>query len=759
MRENSGLPLFPLYYTSLVWFNRVFNSPRFSRFDPRISTPAETAEHIRSLPAPRSASEVRQKAEYIRHILEKKKDRKMKKPRLSLSLGIQYAQQQAQAFQPGPQHLQLYEKKSRLRVNRDRRVREQELYDALFPTRKVTCQSSFQMTTAAGQKQSCFNVYRHQDVGVLHEDSLVFENLPHIRDINSPLTPETPYSVQRQVGTLSGYTLRGFGYAQTDTPQTLGIADKGPAYTTGQMYVGPGCHQPFGIASGNPSWPTFLNEIFQDQAEWGQDVYGGRDNISWQTYLSRFPDSANSPNVRLPSLRKSSCDVGEIMAMCPTLWSPICCQSIEAASANLGYNALGKGTVDSVDGFLDRTGDFATTPSGNFLPTGGNSARSRLDAQSTQFTWKKHSANYKFTNTYSYGIDIDVVIFKVGSLDHGSKSSTSVNLANNMNQAFYPGVNGPKNLTSADADFGSLWGSPSTTPNQSFLLKLIGSWTNEFGARTEKTEGIQLGAGSVPKYETPSVVSKSPCWPLLDARFSSFRMPSGMKSAAPFMREYSRKRISILPGECQSMLLDLGGFKYRLSDVGYVANEITTSDPYPVFDVNAASSAYSEEIHYVDRGMMNGSIVVAITIKGKKVQASAPLLKRTGPTAYAEKASGYAIDDHDTKTVVERLPVSSSTDPNLDTRGFYGTGVVHSAGSCLVECSETVEFQPMIHKRPKYASNKRTLQDPTQMFIANVPVSDTVRTVQDQSTSTSIVIKGINVNTALGAANLGLPSG
>jgi hypothetical protein len=684
----------------------------------------------------------------------------MKKPRLSLSLGIQSAQQQAQAFQPGPQHLQLYEKKSRLRVNRDRRVREQELYDALFPTRKVTCQSSFQLTTAAGQKQSCFNVYRHQDVSVLESDSLVYDNLEHQASTPAPgpIDPENPYHVKRERYTLSGYTMRGFGYAPDDVPQTLGTAGAGNAYTTGQMYVGPGCHFP-PLASPSVAWPAFLNEVFQDQAHLGQDVYGGRDNISWQTYLSRFPDSDSGPKVRLPSLRKSSCDVGEIMAMCPTLWSPICCQSIEAAAANLGFNTLGKGTVNSITGSINTVGAFDTDTS-NFSPTGSQSARQRLDAQATQFTWKKHSVNYKFTNTYSYGIDIDVVVFKVGSLDHGSKASTSVNLANNMNQGFYPGVNGPKKLTSTDADFGSLWGSPSTTPNQSFLLKLIGSWTDEFGARTEKTEGIQLGAGSAGRYETPNVVSKSPCWPLLDARFSSFRMPSGMKSATPFMREYSRKRVSILPGECQTMLLDLGGFKYRLSDVGYVANEITTSTPLPVFDVNSASSRHRDEIHYVERGMMNGSIVVSITIKGKKVQASAPLLKRTGPTAYAETdANGVAIDVNDTKTVVERLPVSSSTDPNLDTRGFYGTGVVHSAGSCLVECSETLEFQPMIHKRPMYASNKRTLQDPTQMFIANVPVSDTVRTVQDQSTSTSIVIKGISVNTALGAANLGLPSG
>lgn len=75
------------------------------------------------------------------------------------------------AFVSTGKRIQLVERKMSQRLNQDRKVGLSELYDSLYPVRSVVTESSFQLANPVGQKMTCMNVFRHQDLGVLDKEA------------------------------------------------------------------------------------------------------------------------------------------------------------------------------------------------------------------------------------------------------------------------------------------------------------------------------------------------------------------------------------------------------------------------------------------------------------------------------------------------------------------------------------------------------------------------------------------------------------
>lgn len=663
------------------------------------------------------------------------------------------------AFVSNGQRVALVEKKMSQRLNKDRVVRMQELYDSLYPVRTIVTETSFSMSTSVGQKMTCMNVFRHQDLDVLKPEAAttaVMTSGSNPWDGTNPLSVITNDAATRPL-TQSGYVMRSYGVAlKSLAPNALVVES--------QMHIGPGNHKP-GLSN--------LDDTLYNQ------LVGNRYNVDTPRFTAVFDGGTGAENsqqavtVQYPNLDVSKIGIGDIMGCCQTLWSPICCQSIEAASANLGFNALGTGTTSQIGGHLTRqqasssdidigTADFGPeTPSRDLTDTGLPPQtkvvpRGALDPESACFTWTKHSVDYKFNNTYNYPLDVEVVVMKA----HGLHSRQIVTEDDPTPTAFYPGVNGPLPWTNASGGFFSvLYGNDSYNANRShsvnrsYVLDFIGQWTSKLGASQRKAQGIQLPLSVLPAGYPNDQTSigrfqkaAMSHWPLANARWRNFGTVKGQSAGNDFLREFSRKSIRIRPGEQCSMDLDLGGFKYSLADVGYLMKQVTTSGAnpspfsFPTFTTDSTLVG-KEQYKFSSKGLMNGSIVVCITLRGTPMTANAPLLAvgpsypttQYGTASIAAGPNPAIVDTADQEgTVPATLPPTSDQVP----RGNYATGVTHSAGTLLVECREKVSFQPMMNKRDKFRMNTVTNTNHSLLITPTIPVDATVRTVDSVTLKT-----------------------
>ena len=219
-----------------------------------------------------------------------------------------------------------------------------ELYDTLYPVREVTVESSYQMSNPVGQKMTCMNVFRHQDLGVLDKEAATTACMSSGSQLwnNDQLTVDANANL-----TQSGYVMRGYGVTlQNSTQNNLAVQ--------AQMAIGPGNHLP---------------GLQQLGANEYNNLVGNRFNVDTPKFTSVFAgQGANNDVVRYPNLDQNQVGVFDIMGCCQTLWSPICAQSIEAASANLGFNNLGRGTVSKPTGYLDTS--QSTDPPTSNIPFG-----------------------------------------------------------------------------------------------------------------------------------------------------------------------------------------------------------------------------------------------------------------------------------------------------------------------------------------------------------------------------------------------------
>jgi hypothetical protein len=456
-----------------------------------------------------------------------------------------------EGFAPGPDGLQTVEHHMRQRLNKSRRVSMGEFFSTQFPVRTVKYESSFQMGTGAGTKMTCMNVFRHQDLSVLQADAATNTVLS---SLNATPVAGTNRITDDQY-TTSGYVMRGYGVqtqsTEDATQQFLNIQ--------GQMYIGPGNHVPKAVNDyTTPYVPKTL-------------LYGGRDTLDPQKYVGLFigvPSTAASVdpkknmNVVYPSMQRDDIDVGSIMGMCQTLWSPICAQSIEAASANLGFdNGSSTGTVSSRQGFQSAGGGNSATLTKDFAAQAGGTntvqPRAILDADGTQFTWQSHTVDYKFTNTYSYPLEVNVVVYKTHGLQTQQTSNQQPPLpAAQLDpfkdqlepRAYYPGVNGPLPWNSKNGGIYSILtgltrdtaNPPATTDNSKssimynrcMILDLLGAWQNRILKQQDRNEGIVLpnptnlgivGGFNQPKFQSNVKVH----WPLLNSRWGCMQAPRG----------------------------------------------------------------------------------------------------------------------------------------------------------------------------------------------------------------------------------------
>lgn len=683
-------------------------------------------------------------------------------------------------FRPSGDSMQLMKRKLNTRLNKDRSVAMSELYNALYPKRSVVVESSFQMYTGAAQKMTCMNVFRHQDLGVLNPAAATYKVQQCEPNAKWPsVQPSNP--VQLQPGpdpaqdntmpyarTVSGYVMRGYGLNVQNPNNTPGFS---PLQVQGQMYIGPGNH------CSNTDSQTTIQDIGTDI---GSDIYGVRDNIDPSRYLGVFSNWRNDvPIVHYPNLDTPSVSVGDLMGCCQTLWSPVCAQSIEAASANLGYNTLGIGTVASRTGTLQSNmvegsstgGGTSLISADNFGPEAIDRAnqpklvpRDVLDPVGTNFTWTKHSSDYKVTNTYSYPVEVEFIVYKVGGLT--SRDQVSTNGSREVTE-YYPGLNGPLPYTDVNGGIFDIFFGGTTplagaggTVNRSMILDFMSAWNNKIRPTVGPQEGIQLpdptrisvtdigSAPSAPKFQ----ISTRTHWPLTNARWKSFMSPRNCKSPFEFMREYSRKTIKLQSGELCSHRIDLGGFKYSLQDVGYYSQKGSGSATFKAFPVYSQfTNLQTQNIQYANRGLMNGSVVVCIVLKGTTVAANAPI-PRTGPNPLypADKYGGTSISQPvnsggsgptvglSTNMVPDRGwdPSLPGPPPDGTILGNFASGTTNAAASLLVECKESIEFQPMMNKRPKLLSNTQTHTNKSLLLTASVPVNETVRTIPEPATDT-----------------------
>lgn len=676
-------------------------------------------------------------------------------------------------FAPGPDGLQTVEHHMRQKLNKSRRITMGEFFSTQFPVRTVRYDSSYQMGTGSGTKMTCMNVFRHQDLSVLEADAAtntVLSSLNAGSIAGNNVVTDDLY-------TTSGYVMRGYGVQTQATPpatqQFLNIQ--------GQMYIGPGNHVPKAV--NDPTSPYAIDPY----------VFGARDTLDPQKYVGLFigvpavagsVDPKKNMNVVYPSMQRDEVDVGSIMGMCQTLWSPICAQSIEAAAANLGFdNGSSMGTVNSRDGYLNQIGAGASIGTSNFGPQdapGKVAPRAVLDPSGTQFTWQSHTVDYKFTNTYSYPLEVNVVVYKAfglqaqqtGNLDVVGQNPETVQT---QPRAYYPGVNGPLPWNNKDGGiFSILTGlrrdtanapavsnNPKTNTmyNRCMILDLLGGWQERLLKEEERSEGIVLpdptnlgivGSFNQPKFQSCAKVH----WPLLNSRWGCMQSPKGV-GIHPFMKEFSRSRIKLVAGERSSLKLDLGGFKYCLKDIGYLQQNLdnrsgtgisntgfidgkgpiwsstksTEDSTVPPGGLIAMRPAYK----YCNRGMMNGSVVVVIELKGTAVNANAPVVAVANEATIEARPLG-GVTPGNTAVVDRILANQGQPDQAALVRGNYATGTTTSPGTLLVECKETVSFQPMMSKRPYSIRNTRTHTDRSVLCAPAIPVSQTVRTIDEIST-------------------------
>ena len=322
----------------------------------------------------------------------------------------------------------MMKKRARGTFGRSQHVSAKSIAANIVPTRSVKNDYSFQMSASAGMKQNCFNVFRHQELEVLTTKS-----------INPPLPSTTGLNVAAAfdghtgivnpgfgslgaVGvatTLQPYVLRGYGHNNIRDPannntQTvyIGQSHVGPKYTDGGSFTD--------VNQYNVGWGSLSFGGTQPLSMTANpdDCVGGTavsvDRASRLHPVTTYPiprltgisgDTLNSGGQLTTKIGQPGYDTGvilpeHVMALCPTMWSPICQQSLEVAAANLAGTTQ-QGTIAGHQGIIAASTGVHTDVQfniDNLVDGGKQHPRNRVDPFAAKMCVNDHSCNYSFAN-------------------------------------------------------------------------------------------------------------------------------------------------------------------------------------------------------------------------------------------------------------------------------------------------------------------------------------------------------------------------
>lgn len=666
-------------------------------------------------------------------------------------------------------------KRSGATVGRRQKRSHRAFVNTQVPRRSLSLDYSFQMGCSAGMKQNCFNVFRHQEVDVLRA-------LPtptvggFYRHPSQDNTAKVLFS-----GQLDKYVLRGYGHSDgqsvLDVPTDGGITQ---CYN-GQAYIGPK-----NTKGGTLSDTTLLNDGSADYvgcAEDPDDVVGGQDisvsrgyalkpvtvypiprltgaAVSQQAFIAGAISQASAANDGSNSGNTGTqYDTGiilpeNVMALCPTLWSPVCQQSMEVAAANLAGKSE-QGTIDSLkDALKNTTGsEEPTAPFGltDIDSLGARHPRNLLDPYAASMCVNDHSCLYKFRNNGGTNAVVEFKVFKVHGLDSGTSSippGDGGNTNNAQSGAFYPGFNSAYPFFDPTTFVG---GGPATTNVGTRTLYQRTCWLDKWlcakAARihgtnpTGTTQQLTVGFPHDPVFLLPNVavVEGGPnsigtntmrtvdstfsrqlatrCWwPLANAKFNFHPSVIGVR-VNDNMRMVGMKSFVLKQGQCGSYNLSMGGFTYRFADIAqfYGSSLGTNTSPfYPQgsFNPKAYGGPINVAPRFVNSGCMNGSVCVMISVKGCVQPANALVLD-----AYQNNLLQVPTGDPENPT--ESLPLS------------YASGDVSTPANVVFDLTERVKFSAMTYKRKSKNLNTYTKQDTSLLVQPYTTPAMTVRVIGD----------------------------
>ena len=309
-----------------------------------------------------------------------------------------------------------------------------------------------------------------------------------------------------------------------------------------------------------------------------------------------------------------------VMALCPTLWSPVCQQAMELAAANLA-GTVNKGTIDNIQNVLQSSTGSAALPEkfeldladyndpANDQQTliGEKHPRNVLDPVGASMCVNNQSCVYKFRNNGGSSAVVDFHIFKVHGLDAGSSSmplSYDQTRPNADVSSFYPGFNGsipyqtPSSFIAGKPN--GFIASPVANPALTNLMarkSWLDSWlcakaakihgtnpTTTSGDSTGSlvpfssdpvfllpTEHIAGASGSAPFHRTLNEnnsrqLALNCWWPLANARLNFHPSVNGVRYNDN-MRCVGTKTFTLKQGQAGVYDVQMGGFTYKFSDI------------------------------------------------------------------------------------------------------------------------------------------------------------------------------------------------
>jgi len=664
-------------------------------------------------------------------------------------------------------------KRSGATVGRRQKRTHRAFVSTQVPRRSLSLDYSFQMGCSAGMKQNCFNVFRHQEVDVLRALPT-----PTVGGFYKHPSQEDSAKVLFS-GQLDKYVLRGYGHS--DNPDPSDSTNDGGAIQcyNGQAYIGPKNSK-----GGTLNDVTLLNAGSADYvgcAEDPDDVVGGQDISVSRGYALKpvtvypIPRLTGATSTQqdfvagaISQARASNdgeaqgYDTGvilpeNVMALCPTLWSPVCQQSMEVAAANLagkseqGTIASLKDALSNTTGVEEPTAPFSLT---DIDTLGDKHPRNLLDPYAASMCVNDHSCTYKFRNNGGTSAVVEFKVFKVHGLDSGTSSippTRTVLLNNSQSGAFYPGFNSAYPFFSPTIFVGGGGDTETANPTLSTLYQRtcwLDKWLCAKAARihgttptaTVASTPATVGFDHDPVFVLPnvSVVQGGPnsygsntvrtidstysrqlatrCWwPLANAKFNFHPSVTGVRMNDN-MRMVGMKSFSLRQGQSGSYNLNMGGFTYRFSDIAQFFGSTLGVGTTPYVEQNVQKpKAYGGPINlaprFVNSGCMNGSVCVMISVKGCVQPANALVLD-----AYQDKLLQVPGNDPET---TQALPLS------------YASGDVSTPANVVFDLTERVKFSAMTYKRKTKNLNTYTKQDTTLLVQPYTTPAMTVRVIGD----------------------------
>lgn len=670
-------------------------------------------------------------------------------------------------------------KRSGATVGRRQKRSHRAFVSTQVPRRSLSLDYSFQMGCSAGMKQNCFNVFRHQELDVLRA-------LPtptvggFFRHPSQATNSQTLFS-----GQLDKYVLRGYGHS--DNPSTLdNPADGGVVQCyNGQAYIGP--KNTHGGSLNDLALFTQGAPTYVGCAEDPDDVVGGQDisvsrgyalkpvtayavprltgaSVSQTDFANGNISQANASNDGSNSANTGTYyDTGvilpeNVMALCPTLWSPVCQQSMEVAAANLAGKSE-QGTIDSLkDALKNTTGDEEpTAPFGltDIDTLGDKHPRNLLDPYAVSMCVNDQSCTYKFRNNGGTNAVVEFRVFKVHGLDSGTSSippARPTGANNAQSGAFYPGVNSAYPTMSVTSFVGGSTGQDfSTSAEQQGTLYQRTCWLDKWlCAKAARIHGttptatvnstpatvafdhdpvfilpntavISGGGTSNTVLTVDSTYSRqlaTRCWwPLANARFNFHPSVIGVR-VNDNMRMVGMKSFSLKQGQCGSYSLNMGGFTYRFADIAqFYGNTLGSPSSSQVPQNPNNPKVYGGPINlaprFVNSGCMNGSVCVMLSVKGCVQPANALVL---GPS---QNELLQVPTEAGSANPTESLPLS------------YASGDVSTPANVVFELTERVKFSAMTYKRKTKNLNTYTKQDTSLLVQPYTTPAMTVRVIGD----------------------------